>query len=196
MLLVLLATALGAKAVASADDRVPVYAAAVTLKPGDRLGADEVTRVDVQLAAADGTYLSGVGDVPADSYVLREVRPGELIPASAIGGMDQIGLAPVTLRADANSVRALVAGSTVDVWISRRDPSATQERYLEASLALHSVVVAWIPSDQGSFGVTAATASVQVLVPAADVQSVITAVDASARFTLVPVPGSLRARSS
>jgi len=196
VLLVLLATALGAKAVLSARDTVPVYAASVALKAGDRLTADTVHRVDVQLGAAEAGYLSAAADLPADGYALREVRVGELVPLSAVGGRSDIDVAPLTLRAEADSVAALVAGSVVDVWVSRRDPAANQERYLEAGLVLRAVPVAWIPPDQGSFGVSASTAAVQLLVPTGEVQKVITAVDESARFTLVPVPGSLRTRGS
>lgn len=196
VLLVVLATALGAKAVASARDTVPVYAAAVALKAGDRLTTETLRRVDVQLGAVEGGYLSAAADLPADAYALREVRAGELVPVTAVGGRSEIAVSPITLRAEADSVAALVAGSVVDVWVSRRDPAATQERYLEASLVLRAVPVAWIPPDQGSFGVSAATAAVQLLVPSGEVQKVITAVDESARFTLVPVPGSLRAKAA
>lgn len=80
IVLVLLATALGAKAVASADDRVPRYAAATTLKPGDRLDAGTIVRVDVLLDDAVAAYLSAQTPPPADSFVLREVRAGEARP--------------------------------------------------------------------------------------------------------------------
>src|SRR6478609_5561929 len=47
VLLVLLAATLGAKAVASADDRVPVWAAAADLVVGDRVDEGSFARVDV-----------------------------------------------------------------------------------------------------------------------------------------------------
>jgi len=58
VVLVLLATTLGAKVIAGADDRVPMYAAVQTLKPGDRLTTDNLKRVDVQLGDATTVYLS------------------------------------------------------------------------------------------------------------------------------------------
>ena len=64
LLLVLAATALGAKAVASADDRVPVFAAATALKPGDRLTADNVLRIHVPPGDVAAGYLSATGAGP------------------------------------------------------------------------------------------------------------------------------------
>lgn len=196
LLLVLAATALGAKAVASADDRVPVFAAASALKPGDRLTSDNLVRIDVKLGDGAAEYLTATGAVPPEHFVLREIRRGELVPASAVGGRDRVTVQPVTIRVEATSVTSLVAGSVVDVWVSKRDPAATQERYQPATLALRAVSVAWIPTDQGSFGVSASTKAVQVLVGSADVPVLITAVDDQSRITLVPVPGSARAAAS
>lgn len=194
VVLVLLATALGAKAVASADDRVPRYAAATTLKPGDRLDAGAVVRVDVLLDDAVAAYLPAQTPLPADAFVLREVRAGELVPVSAVGSSADVSLRPVTVRVDRDSVAGLIAGSVVDVWVSPRDPDSAQERYLGAALGLHAVTVAWIPADQGSFGVSTSSSAVTLLVHSEDVQKVIAAQDVRSRLTLVPVPGSLHGR--
>ncbi len=194
--LVLLATALGAKAVASADDRVPRYAAATTIKPGDRLDTGTLMRVEVLLDDPLAAYLSAQSPLPADAFALREVRAGELVPVSAVGTSAQVGVQPVTVRVDADSVAGLVTGSVVDVWVSPRDPALAQEHYLPAALALHAVTVAWIPTDQGSFGVSASSSAVALLVSAADVQKLIAAQDSRSRVTLVPVPGSLHGRGS
>jgi hypothetical protein len=192
VVIVLLATALGAKAIASADERVPMYAASVALKPGDELGSDNLRRVDVQLGDAGPGYLSAATSIAPDRFALREVRQGELVPVSAVGTTSDLTLQSVTVRVDANSSSALVAGSVVDVWVSDRDPATTQERYLDPALVLRGVPVAWIPSDQPRFGVSASTAAVQLLVPRDDVQRVIAAQDKQGRVTLVPVPGSIR----
>lgn len=192
VVIVLLATALGAKAVASADERVPMYAASVALKPGDKLGNDNLRRVEVQLDDGNAAYLSAATAIGTDRYVLREVREGELVPASAVGAAADLAVQSVTVRVDANSSAALVAGSVVDVWVSDRDPATTQERYLDPALVLRRVSVAWIPSDQPRFGVSSSAAAIQLLVPRDDVQKIIAAQDKQARMTLVPVPGSTR----
>lgn len=194
VLLVLLATALGAKAVASADDRVAMYAAAVPLKPGDRLGPDNLRRVDVLLGDGMAAYLSAASALPPEAFVLREVRVGELVPAGAVGTRADVAVQPVTIRIDADSAHTLVAGSVADLWVSPRDQSSTQERYQPATLMLRAVSVASVPGDSSGFGGGSSTTAVQVLVASADVPKVITAQDERSRLTLVPVPGSMRAR--
>ncbi|MBK8469070.1 MAG: hypothetical protein WAR57_09090 [Candidatus Phosphoribacter sp.] len=190
-LLVLLATVLGAKAVAGADDRVPRYAASVALKAGDRLSDANLQRVDVLLDDALATYLSAATPLPPDAFAVREVRAGELVPMSAVGTSGDIAVQPLTVRVDADSVAGLVPGSVVDLWVSKRDLNTPQERFLPAILALRAVTIAWIPTDAGSFGVSASSAAVTLLVPSAEVATVISASDAKARLALVPVPGSL-----
>ncbi len=192
VVLVLLATLLGAKLVAGADDRTSMYAAAVPLKPGDRLDADAVRRVDVSLDEGMVAYLSAATPLPPEGFVLREIRVGELIPQAAIGTAQDVHLQPVTIRVEADSAAGLVAGSIVDVWVSPRDEETTQERYEPAVRLLGSVTVSWVPEVRGAFGATSATRAVQVLVPVDDVATVITAQGERSRFTLVPVPGSAR----
>lgn len=190
VLLVLLATTLGAKAVAAADDRVPMYAAAQTLKPGDRLTTDNLKPVDVQLGDAGTVYLSATAGLAPDRFAVRQVPQGELVPLDAVGSQADVTVQPVTVLVDAGAARSLGAGSIVDVWVSERDTSTTQERYLDAKLTLERVSVGAVPSDQGRFGAAASSAAVQVLVPRDKVQAVIAASDKRSRFTLVPVPGS------
>ena len=190
VILALLATALGAKVIASADDTTAMYAAAQTLKPGDRLTVDNLVRVDVQLGDRGPVYLSALTGLAPDRFALREIPRGELVPVGAVGGQSEVGVQPVTISVDANSTTALKVGSVVDVWVSERDLSTTQERYLDAKLTIERVSIGGVPSDQSRFGAAASTAAVQVLVPRAQVQAVIAASDKRSRFTLVPVPGS------
>ncbi len=192
ILLALLATTVGAKVIAAADDRVAMYAAAQTLKPGDRLTADNLKPVDVQLGDAGRVYLSATAALAPDRFAVRQVPQGELVPLDAVGSQADVSVQPVTVVVDARSATSLKGGSVVDVWVSERDTSTTQERYLEAKLALERVSVGALPPDQSRFAAAAAAASaaVQVLVPREKVQAVIAASDKRSRFTLVPVPGS------
>jgi len=85
VILVLLATALGAKVIAGADDTVAMYAAAQTLKPGDRLTVDNLLRVDVQLGDRGAVYLSALTGLAPDRFALREIPRGELVPVGDLG---------------------------------------------------------------------------------------------------------------
>lgn len=189
IVIVLLATAVGARLIGAADDTVPMYAAARTLQPGDAVTADALRRVDVQLADQSDTYLSAASGPPSGAFALRQVREGELVPRSALGTQQQVAVQPVTVQVDANSASGLNAGSVVDVWVSARDPQTTQQRYLDATRMLQGVSATPLP-DTGRFGVAAATTAVQLRVPKEKVAAVISAVDAQSKFTLVPVPGS------
>jgi hypothetical protein len=189
LVLVLLGTVLGARLVAAADDTTPMYAASATLRPGDRLSSDNLRRVDVQLGDEARRYLAATTAVPEDSYALREIPEGELVPVAAVGSRSEVTVQPVTVEVDASSARLLPAGALVDVWISPRDRSSTQERYLDATLALSRVSVSPVSQDSGRFGAASATMAVQLRVPRDKVAEVIAAVDKQSRFTLVPVPG-------
>jgi hypothetical protein len=189
IVLVLLGTAVGARIIATADDTVPMYAAATAIRPGDHLTSDNLRRVDVQLGNETSRYLSARSAVPDDSYALRDIPEGELVPASAVGNGGAVAVQPVTVEVDASAARALPPNAVVDVWVSPRDPQSTQERYLDARLAIERVTVNPVNQDSGRFGAASSTMAVQLRVPRDKVAEVIAAMDKQSRFTLVPVPG-------
>lgn len=189
VVLVLVSIVAGAKVVAAADDTVPVYAATRTLVPGHRLGEGDVKRVAVR-AEDLSLYADGSRPLPHDSFVLREVRAGELLPRSALGDKEQVGVKAVSVPVDASSVHGLVVGSVVDVWVSKRVDDAARETWTKPQRMLPSATVARMPKSSSGLGVAAADTAVQVLVPDEAVEQVIAAVDAGSRVTLVPVPGS------
>ena len=189
LVLVLLGTALGARIIAGFDDTVPIYAASTGIRPGEHLTSDNIRRVDVQLGDETFRYLSARSAVADDSYALRDIPEGELVPTSAVGTGSTVTVQPVSVEVDANSARALPANAVVDVWVSSRDPQSTQERYLEASLALERVSVSPVHQEANRFGASASSMAVQLRVPRDKVAEIIAAVDRQSRFTLVPVPG-------
>jgi hypothetical protein len=166
-----------------------MYATATAVRPGDHLTADNLRRVDVRLGDESARYLTAVSAVPEDTYALRDIPEGELVPASAVGSRSAVSVQPVTVEVDASSARGLPANASVDVWVSPRDVQSTQERYLDATLALQRVSVSPVVQDSGRFGAASSTMAVQLRVPRDKVAEVIAAVDKQSRFTLVPVPG-------
>ena len=192
ILLVLAATVLGSLTVAAADDRVPMYAASGQLVPGQPLSADRLTRVDVQLGDRSERYLSASSPLPPGAHVLREVRPGELVPLSAIGSREDVGLQPLTLVVDSRSAAPLVVGSVVDVYVNPVNPEgdAAGRDFEGARLALESATVAGLPQAGGRLTGSQAERAVQVMVPTERIRDLIGDVDLGARVTLVPAPGS------
>ncbi|XVX19278.1 SAF domain-containing protein [Actinomycetota bacterium] len=191
LLLVLLSTAAGSWAIAHADDRVPMYAASGPLLPGQALSADRLTRVDVRLDEAVAGYLSAGTALPGDAVVLREVRPGELVPASALGTRDELDSQPLTLQADATSASTLKEGSVVDVYVNLPKSGAGAREFEGPQKAVESASVLRLGEDRGALGSTSATRPIVLMVPSSQVGDLIGAVDNGARVTLVAVPGAV-----
>ena len=119
--------------------------------PASPSSADRLTRVDVQLGDQAGRYLSAAAGVPSGAYILRDVRPGELVPLSAVGAEGDVSVQPLTLVVDARSAAPLVVGSVVDVYVNpvAADGDAAGRDFAGAELALESVSVAGLPQSGG-----------------------------------------------
>jgi hypothetical protein len=190
VLLVILAATLGAKAVASADDRVPVWVAATNLVAGDEIEQASFVRADVRLADGMNAYLVADAPAPTGSFMLRDVRAGELVPVSAVGGADAVDVQRVTVRADAMATSGLTRGSRVDVFVTPKPATTGDQVKATTTKVLESAAVASVLTSSGSFGSGALT-SVQVYVPADKVQALVEAVDGEAKLTLVPAVGAV-----
>lgn len=193
IILVLLAGTLGARLVATAGDRTPYYVAAVDLLAGERVTADVFKRADVALGDGAGRYVSAGGPPPAGKVLLRDIRAGELVPASALGAPETVDVQRVTVRADAVSTAGLQRGHRVDVYVTPDTVHRVvgDEKPPQTSRLLSEVAVVDVLPVEGGFGAAAMT-SVQLHVPADRVRTVVEAVDQGAKLTLVPVMGPLR----
>lgn len=193
VVLVLLSMAIGAKVIASADDTVPMYAAVASLVPGQPVTQGDVRRVDVQLGSDRSTYVAADHDIAPDTFALRDVRPGELLPRSALGTRTDVDLKPVSVPVDTGAAGQLAVGSIVDVWVNARDTSSASEKYGNPVKTLESAPVVRTPeASSGALGGASGKTAVQIMVPEAGVQALIAAIDQGAKITLVPVPGSPR----
>lgn len=191
LVLVLLSMAIGAKVIASVNDTVPMYAAAAALVPGQPVGQKDVKRVDVQLGANGGRYVAADHDIAVNTFALRDIRPGELLPRSALGSKSDVNLKPVSVPVDGGGAAQLTAGSIVDVWVNAKDASSSSDKFGNPVKTLQGATVVRTPDTTGGgLGAASGTTAVQVMVPDAGVQALIAAIDQGARITLVPVPGS------
>jgi hypothetical protein len=191
VVLVLLSMTVGAKAIAAADDTVPMYAAAASLVPGQQVRQKDLRRVDVQLGADRRSYVPADHDIAPNTFALRDVRPGELLPASALGTRDAVNLKPVSVPVDGGGAGQLAAGSVVDVWVNPKDPSSAGEKYGKPVKTIEAAPVVRTPDTSGGgLGAVSGMTAVQIMVPEERVQALIAAIDQGAKITLVPVPGS------
>lgn len=198
VLLVLVSTVLGSVVVARADDRVPVWAAKGQVSPGQRLTDADVVRVDVLLGDGAADYLPADRPIGADTWALRDLRDGELIPATGVGGADAVAVQQVALLVDATSASALTAGSVVDVYVNRPEGGATVglPTYAGPERVLERVSVVRVAAEDGVLAGSAQSRAVHVMVPRDAVPAVVADVDLGARITLVPVPGGVAAAGS
>ena len=81
---VVVSVLLGARLLASAGDRVPVWTSRAALAAGTTLRADDLVAVAVASDAL-GAYVPTSSDV-AGKVLTRAVGAGELVPAGALGG--------------------------------------------------------------------------------------------------------------
>ncbi|MGE9808837.1 MULTISPECIES: hypothetical protein [unclassified Janibacter] len=190
LLLVLVSVVLGAYAVRSADHRVARYAAAGPLVVGQELGPEDVVRVDVALTEETADYLSAAEALPAGARILRDVREGELVPASAVGSRSSVSVQQVPLPADDKVVARLAKGSLVNVYVAERVKGDVAETYGKTSLLLEGATVARVPETTGSIIGGSQSLEVDVLVPVDDVQEAIDHKVAKDRFEIVLAPGS------
>jgi hypothetical protein len=189
VVLVLASVALGARAVAAAEGASPLYAATTTLPAGHHLVAADLRVVQVRLGGAAATYLTPAAALDPGAVVLRTVGAGELVPAAAVGAASALDRRPVAIPVAAPVPDDITVGASVDVWSAPRLTGAAANGYGAATAVVNGAEVYSVTSDSGSLGVTR-TASVQVLVAAAQLPLVLNALANSAKVTLVPRPGS------
>ncbi|MGB3830024.1 MAG: SAF domain-containing protein [Ornithinimicrobium sp.] len=187
-LLVLLSVLAGSWLVATADNTTPVFAAAGPLLPGDEVTDADLVTTSVRLDEALDSYVDASDGLAAGTYVTRAVKPGELVPADALGTARQAMDKTVSVPIDPASSATLAVGTVVDVWVSRRDQNEAAVRYLDPELLLERAIVAQVPANGGGLGVGVGRAAVAIVVPATQVAPVISSVDQEARITLVPAP--------
>jgi hypothetical protein len=195
VVLVLSSVVLGSVVVGRADDRVPVYAAGRALVPGQRLSQADLTPVRVQLGAQAAGYLSARRALGRGRFVLRDVRPGELVPAASVGSQAQVTVQPVTVSVEPGSAAMLVVGSQVDVYVNppadgASDPGRSPGAFSGPQLALHAVSVSGLPEEDGALGAGSSSRPVQIMAPTEAIRELIGKVDEGSRVTLVPVPGA------
>ncbi|MBW3086801.1 hypothetical protein KEM60_03030 [Austwickia sp. TVS 96-490-7B] len=190
VILVLTSIALGARIVAAADHTVPVYAASAALVPGDKITADRLTRINVALGAHTDTYLRADQPLPEGGVIVREVRPGELLPAAAVVHADQASRAPIVVPITSDSARVLTTGSVVDVWVNERLGRAGSTDYGSPQRLVTAAPVGKVPDRDESRLTGTGTTGIQIHVPHHDVEKLIAAMDQGAKITLVPAAGS------
>ena len=188
VVLVLASVLLGSWLVGTADRTRPVWAAAATLAPGDAVGSSALTVVRARVDPGLDAYLPADRDLPPDLVALRTVAAGELVPLSAVGEAGALERKPVGLPAPRALPAGLVKGAQVDVWVSAPGEGGSARPEPPEQLAA-AAEVAEVSTAAGAFGAEQG-ATVQVLLPEAELRRALAALAADAEVALVLVPGS------
>lgn len=121
--LVVLSVVLGARVLASADDRVQVWSLASPLAAGTTLQADDLVAVPVALDDI-AAYVPATADV-VGQVLLRDAGAGELLPAAAVGEGGAGERRLVTVPVDPlHAPPGLARGERVDVYVTPADGAA------------------------------------------------------------------------
>ena len=169
--------------VVRAERTTTVFAATDALIVGDRIHAADLTRLKVRLDGAAGLYLTPAR-VPSEGVlVTRTVVAGELIPASAVGGVDGelVTSLVVTLRGLLSE--SVTAGSVVDVWAAPQEDNA---RYAPPGIVVAGATVVRIVENSGMLAATNAP-MVEILVPKSAVSTVLETIANDDAVSLVAV---------
>lgn len=192
VVLVAAAVALGAWAVRSAQDTVPVYAARGVLVPGAAVGPDDLVVVEVRLPdVASAEYLSASRRLPEDAVALRTVGPGELVPADALGSAQDVTLRPVAVPVRTVPSDDVVPGAVVDVWFTPKPPTSSEAKAPTPRTLARGVTVAEVKRPDGAFA-AGGSSVVQVLVPESALAPLLSALSADGAMDVLPVPGPVR----
>jgi hypothetical protein len=169
--------------VASARQTAPVYAAAHTLTPGQRVSTSDLEVVQAALGSTSSAYLApGASDVLSDGAVAtRTVRKGELVPRAAVGDAAASDLTTVVVRSTVDVPASLAAGSAVEVWAA---PLEEKGAYGEPRILVPDATVVSVSRDDSMIG--GGSASLEIVIPRSDVADVLSAMAGKAALSVVP----------
>ena len=112
--LVLASVALGAKVLASSDNRDAFWGATRDLAPGTVITESDIVVLRVQLG--DGSAYVPAAEEVVGKAIARAIGDGEMLPRAGLG--DPVGATTVTIPVDTNESPAVQRGQRITVWVS------------------------------------------------------------------------------
>jgi hypothetical protein len=179
ILLIAVSVTAGARVVGGADRSVQVWALTRDVAAGTVLAAGDVEPARVQLFDSGPRYLR-TADSPSGRAVARDLRAGELLPASAVAAVSPAAIVAVPVRPQ--NAPALARGLSVDVWATVKGCAP--------ALVLAAVPVQDVRSERvGSLSATAGSMQVVLRVDPAAAARLLAALGAEAVIRLVVLDG-------
>ncbi|WP_133545125.1 SAF domain-containing protein [Microbacterium sp. BK668] len=172
--------------VSAARQTVPVFAATRTIVPGEAVAEGDVRVVEVALGQLRDFYLTP-GALDEGLVATRTVEAGELVPDSAVGAATAAATTTVVLRSAVDVPASVGAGSVVEVWEA---PLVDRGSYDVPRILVPDATVVSVTRDDSVMG--GAAASLEVVIPRADVAAVLAAMAAESALSIVPGGGAGR----
>jgi Chaperone for flagella basal body P-ring formation len=170
--------------VAASRQTVPAFAASRTIVPGEAISSDDVRLVDVSLGQLGDAYLDP--DALADGLVAtRTIESGELVPHSAVGDASAVRTTSVVLRSAVDVPGSVGTGSTVEVWAA---PLIERGSYDVPRILVADATVVSVTRDDSMIG--GGAASLEVVIPRADVAATLAAMADQSALSIVPASGA------
>lgn len=152
MVLVAASVLVGVRVFAGADDTAEIWAARADLAVGQQIHEGDLVARRVHLESTD-LYIPADQPLPETTTLDRAVHAGELLPRSALGGVDATReRVPLSVPPGAmeNGIRR---GQLVDVWVSRSELATAGEALTPRKL-LDDVLVLDVSAPDESLGST------------------------------------------
>lgn len=163
-----------------------VFAAAVDLPAGARVGPADVTSTEVKLSSAGKRYLGAGSTWPKHLVALRTVAAGELIPAAAVGDAATLAGRSVIVHVDGPLPDGVVPGARVDLWAVAQRQDDDKKPVPERVAGGVRIVALHAPTS--SFGIDKRV-GVELLVDEDDVAAVLQMNAGRATISILSVPG-------
>ena len=189
IVLVLASVLMGSLLISRLSETTPVLVARSPLVPGDPIRPESLSTVEIRLGEQVGAYVGSIDAIPDGAVTTRAVDAGELLPISALGQSADVPLRPVVIPVDSAVAESVVIGATVELW--HTSPGPSQGDRASARMLVPDAVVRRI--DEGS-SLGMRSMAVEVLVPAADLASVLEVLGEDGRLDVIGVPGAHGAR--
>ena len=172
--------------VTAARQTTPVYAAARTIAPGESIAAGDLRVVDVALGSLEQTYLPAAPLDP-ETVATRTIHAGELVPAEALGATEASRTTTLVVRSATDVPRTVEPGSAVEVWAAPLDENGVRE---EPRILVADATVTNVTRDESMMG--GGAASVELVIPRADVAAMLGEMSGEAALSVVPTGGASR----
>lgn len=190
ILLVLLSVIIAALAFRAADDRVGVWAADGTMTPGEPIDVGDLRRVDVQLGEASDAYYPSNERMPNGAVIDRELRPGELVPRSAVLNPVELDVRRVPIHVDPLYLSNLTKGSRVSVYAAVTPRARPGDEPAEYELIARRATVHALPTPSGGVIGSGSGSAAIIVVPEEQVAQLISLDEKDNPIKLVIEAGS------